>query len=259
MSEKDDSVIDRAETVARRVLERLGARLDRKILPEEKALSHQAVGDLAARLEKSVESSLQTDKNGIKRIAPNCIEVLLTYEEASEVTDQYLEALAGELKITTLEYLNNRRYEVPGPFQFKLRRDLFTRSTTINVNFDPPLDGTTLSSNPQSAAAATQASRSVHLTIRGAGDHMLNLGLNQAPRSIGRAAGNAVRIDHESVSRLHCSIALRSTGEIVVSDLGSANGTSVNGRSLGTSEARAVEAGDVISVGDVQITIAAIE
>jgi hypothetical protein len=261
MSDRDDSVLDKAETIARRVLERLGAKLDSKLHSEDKTLSHQAVGDLAARIENSVESCLQPDKNGIKRVAPNCIEVLLTYEEASEVTDQYLEALAGELKITILEYLNNRRYHVPGPIQFKLRRDLFTKCTTINVSFDPQFEGTIHrdSSNSPASAVPRGARRTVHLTVIGAGDHLLNLGLDEAPRSIGRAAGNAIRIDDESVSRLHCSIALRTTGEIVVSDLGSANGTSVNGRPLASNEARAVAAGDVIAVGDVKITVTGVE
>ena len=262
MSDRDDSVLDKAETMARRVLERLGAKLDRKLHSEDKALSHQAVGDLAARIEKAIESNLQPDKSGVKRVAPNRIEVLLTYEEASEVSDQYLEALAGELKLITQEYLDNRRYRITAPIQFKLRRDLFTKSTTINASFDPHPDMTAhgdSSANLPAASGEGQTRRTIHLTIRGAGDYPLNLGLDEAPRSIGRAAGNALRIDDESVSRLHCSVALRTTGEIVVSDLRSANGTSVNGRLLGTSEARAVAAGDVIAVGDVQLTITGIE
>jgi hypothetical protein len=259
MSDRDDNVLDKAETVARRVLERLGARLDRKIHSEEKALSHQAVGELATRIEQSIESNLQPDQNGLRRVAPNCIEVLLTYEETSEVTDQYLEALAGELKLTSQEFLNDHRYELRAPVQFKLRRDLFTRSTTINSSFNPQLQGATPSSSSHSAAGPHPTKRTLHLKIKNAGDHILNLTLNEAPKSIGRAAGSAIRIDDESVSRLHCSIALRSTGEIVVADLGSANGTSVNGRALGATEARAVADGDAIGVGDVQMTITGIE
>lgn len=262
MTDRDDNVLDKAETMARRVLERLGAKLDRKLHPEDKALSHQTVGDLAIRIEKAVESNLEPDKSGFKRIAPNCFEVLLTYEEASEVTDQYLDVLGGELKVTTQEYVNNRRYETTAPIQLKLRRDLFTKSTTVNASFDPPPRANTRgeqTATPQAASAQGQAGRTIDLAIEGGGAHRLNLGLNEAPKSIGRAAGNALRIDDESVSRLHCSLALRSAGEVVVSDLGSANGTSINGRLLRKSEARAVATGDVIAVGDVKLTITGIE
>ena len=79
-----------------------------------------------------------------------------------------------------------------------------------------------------------------------------------APVYIGRAAGTAVRIDGSSISRLHCSLALRGNGEIVISDLGSSNGTYVNERVLGANEARPVKVGDVIGVGDIRLTISEI-
>jgi hypothetical protein len=262
MTDRDDNVLDKAETMARRVLERLGAKLDRKLHPEDKALSHQTVGSLAIRVEQAVESNLEPDKSGFKRIAPNCFEVLLTYEEASEVTDQYLDALAGELKVTTQEYVNNRRYDMTAPIQLKVRRDLFTKATTVNASFDPTPNTTArggATGTPQAVATQGQGGRTINLTIVGGGAHRLILRQNEAPKSIGRVAGNAVRIDDESVSRLHCSLALRSAGEIVVSDLGSANGTSINGRLLRKSEACAVATGDVITVGDIKLTITGIE
>ena len=266
MADRDDTILDRAEGMARRVLERLGARLDRKLETHVSgALSHRAVGDLATRVEQAVESSLLPDTNSLKRVAANRLEVLLTYEESSEVNDQYLEALAGELTTATQEYINNRRYETTGPVRLDVRRDLFTKSTAIKATFDPEpeavtREGTALSqAAPEAGSKPGPASKTIRISLPGAKDCQLELKVSEGPKSIGRTAGNALRIDHESVSRLHCSLSLRSSGEIVVSDLGSANGTSVNRQPLGATEARTLSVGDVITVGDVDLTVAAID
>jgi len=85
--------------------------------------------------------------------------------------------------------------------------------------------------------------------------YRVSLNLNAAPATIGRTAGNTVQLDHASVSRLHCSLALKPGGQVVVADLGSANGTSVNGQLLAATEARPVNQGDVIGVGDLRLTL----
>ena len=267
MADRDDNILDWAEGMARRILERLGAKLDRRLeSPVGGALSHRAVGDLATQVEQAVEASLQPDQKGLRRVAPNRIDVLLTYEEGSEITDQYLEALAGELKTTAQEYINNRRYETTGPVHLEVRRDLFAKSTTVRATFDPeaaiPKEGKIPGgAHPAPGAGSRQgpAAKTIRLTRVGAKDCRLELKVNEGPKSIGRTAGNALRIDDESVSRLHCSLALRGNGEIVVADLGSANGTSVNRQPLGSTDARQLGVGDVITVGDVDLTVAAIE
>ena len=268
MPDRDDTILDRAEATARRVLERLGAKLDRKLeLQVTGALSHRAVGDLATRVEQAVESSLQPDKNGLKRVAANHLEVLLTYEESSEINDQYLEALAGELEAAAREYITNRRYETTGSVQLEVRRDLFAKSTAIKATFDPAPEAITEQDQSGDRAQAAPGagskqgpkSRTIRLTLAGGKECRLEIAVNDGPKAIGRTAGNALRIDDESVSRLHCSLALRSSGEIVVSDLGSANGTSVNRQPLGTTDACPLSVGDVITVGDIDLTVAAIE
>ena len=266
MADRDDTILDRAESMARRVLERLGAKLDRKLETQVSgSLSHRAVGDLATRVEQAVESSLLPDANGLKRVAANRLEVLLTYEESSEVNDQYLEALAVELTTAAQEYVHNRRYETTAPVRLEVRRDLFTKSSAIRATFDPEPDAIT-KDDPALAQAAPgagsrqgPAAKTVRLKLPDGKDCQLELKISEGPKSIGRTAGNALRIDHDSVSRVHCSVSLRSSGEVVVSDLSSANGTSVNRQPLGATEARPLSVGDVITVGDVDLAVAAID
>jgi pSer/pThr/pTyr-binding forkhead associated (FHA) protein len=65
-------------------------------------------------------------------------------------------------------------------------------------------------------------------------------------------------MDDPSVSRLHCSLSLRSGGIVVIADVGSANGTYVNEDLLGREEARSLSTGDVVGVGDFKLTVSEI-
>jgi len=71
-------------------------------------------------------------------------------------------------------------------------------------------------------------------------------------RTIGRGAQADFIFDAPLVSRLHCRLTADVTGQLVMEDLGSSNGTTVNG----TPTARAVlRAGDVLNVGRVTFTV----
>src|ERR1041385_3604462 len=76
--------------------------------------------------------------------------------------------------------------------------------------------------------------------------------LSHLPRSgavvTGRDKDVELRVQHASVSRRHATIRV-DEGIVRVADLGSHNGTRVNGEQV--SEARALASGDVVTVGDV--------
>lgn len=72
-------------------------------------------------------------------------------------------------------------------------------------------------------------------------------------RTIGRGPQADFIFDAPLVSRLHCRLTADVTGQLVMEDLGSTNGTEVNG----TPTARAVlRSGDVLGVGRVSFTVA---
>jgi pSer/pThr/pTyr-binding forkhead associated (FHA) protein len=71
-------------------------------------------------------------------------------------------------------------------------------------------------------------------------------------KTIGRGAQADFVFDAPLVSRLHCRLTGDASGQLVMDDLGSTNGTSVNG----TPTARAVlRHGDVLTVGRVTLTV----
>lgn len=256
MAGSDESIMDKAEGFARRMLERLGAKVDDKL-----ALGSREVGAIASRIEHLIESSLKEDKTGAKRVAPNRFRVLFTYEDSPEIDQKNLQALAQELKATVYEYINNRRYETVGSVEVETGRDMFAKAMVVKASFEEnsirsPHDGAGTSETQRSAAE--RISRTLSLQSAEGISYRIELRTGGAPASLGRAAGAALRIDDSSISRIHCSLALRSNGEIVVSDLGSSNGTHLNEKLLSPNEACVVKVGDVIEIGDVKLTVSEI-
>ena len=70
--------------------------------------------------------------------------------------------------------------------------------------------------------------------------------------TIGRVEGNTIRLTEQNVSRKHARLTLRS-GVLSLEDLGSYNGTSLNGSTL--SGAATLKDGDVILIGDYRLGI----
>lgn len=71
---------------------------------------------------------------------------------------------------------------------------------------------------------------------------------------VGRQMGNDVLLNDTQVSRRHVQFELRD-GQVFVIDLGSANGTTINGQKLPANEPRLVRAGDLIRLGTSSIAL----
>jgi FHA domain/FhaA, N-terminal domain len=256
MADRNDSVLDKAENLARRILERLGAKVDSKLArANEQTLKPHVIGDLAARIEQAIESNLTNDEHGVRTVAPNRFRVLFTYEETSALSPQYIEAVGKELTATAFEYINNRRYLTLGPITLEADRDLFAKATTVKVSFDSVTDQR---AGAERVARGVDGSKRLCFNSSDGRRYQIELKPESAPAYIGRAAGNAVRMDDPSVSRLHCSLSLRNNGVVVIADVGSANGTYVNEDLLGRDEARSLSAGDIVGVGDFRLTVSEI-
>ena len=71
-------------------------------------------------------------------------------------------------------------------------------------------------------------------------------------KTLGRTARDDFIIQAPLVSRLHCRLTADQAGELVVEDLGSQNGTRVNGRKV---DRATLKAGDRLTVGRVEFTV----
>ena len=73
-----------------------------------------------------------------------------------------------------------------------------------------------------------------------------------AVKTVGRTAGAEFILDAALVSRLHCRLSAGSDGQLVVEDLGSTNGTLVNGKRI---DRAILGAGDSLQVGRVTFQV----
>src|SRR6478672_8897682 len=76
--------------------------------------------------------------------------------------------------------------------------------------------------------------------------------LTQDIIKIGKLSSSHLRIDDESVSRMHAVIEIAGPGEIYIIDLGSTKGTLVNGQKVNKAK---VQSGDEIVLGDTRIVV----
>jgi len=71
-------------------------------------------------------------------------------------------------------------------------------------------------------------------------------------KTIGRTARADFIVDAALVSRLHCRLTSDASDQLVVEDLGSTNGTIVNGKRVDRSP---LKTGDVLTIGRVEFSI----
>jgi FHA domain len=74
---------------------------------------------------------------------------------------------------------------------------------------------------------------------------------------LGRGVADSPELSDPAISRRHARLSIDSVGRLTIEDLGSRNGTLVNGRVITGVETLAV--GDVIDLGDTTLEVAAIE
>jgi pSer/pThr/pTyr-binding forkhead associated (FHA) protein len=71
-------------------------------------------------------------------------------------------------------------------------------------------------------------------------------------RTIGRTARADFIVDAPLISRLHCRLTADASGQLVIEDLGSTNGTLVNSERV---DRRLLRSGDLLRVGRVEFRV----
>lgn len=247
---KDEAITNRVEGGVRKFFERLGGALDFAL---RRPLNPQPRTDITAlipQLERAIDDKLKHEGN--KVIAPNLIELRYDYETYQQLTNKRIEFLERELRLSVYEYIHNRRYATRGDVQVKLAYDMFTRKLTIKAEFPdeaPPPVATQTDAAPQIAAAQAE------IVLKNKRFELRTKAASGARIGVGRGHDNILVLEDSTVSSVHAAFTLAANGTLYLTDLGSSNGTFVNGVQIAMGDKTIVRASDQLRFGDVEMTL----
>lgn len=232
------------------------------LLDKFEARLEQAVEGTAARMFKGavepveVAAALQREATakravlGMNRVvAPNVYLVELSEQDFERLVP-YADTLTRELAETLVEYLVQQSWSIYGNVVVEIseREDLTTGMFRVSSRATPTADGSAPRvPHATPVAGARSAAGGPHLIVESTG-HRIDLPVGTLV--LGRGTAPDVDLVDNSISRRHAEI--RYDGEdATVTDLGSTNGTSVNGNTVGRGEPVTIIDGDVLRLGSV--------
>jgi hypothetical protein len=228
------------------VLQRFEQRLEGMVTGTFARVFRSAVQpvELAAALQREVDNSAQVLSRE-RRLVPNDFTIELSPSD-NERLSPYGGTLSDELRQLLREHAEQQRYVFAGPINiaFELNEQLSTgrfRVAGRALAKVTPVEGQRLTDTAVRRAP-------VVLELNG-----LKHPLDPPGVVVGRGSEADLRVSDPGVSRRHAEIRVRPDEdgvEVTVVDLGSTNGTRVNGATV--TERRLTD-GDAISIGDTKI------
>jgi len=186
--------------------------------------------ELGRRLLREMDDHRSVDVKG-RRIVPNVFAISLSARDHAAFSD-IDEALVTELCETAREYSRAEGYHFMGPVSVELSVDNDLKPGRFNVT----------SSMKESGGGV-----GVGALVLPSGERV-SLGLREV--TIGRLPDCILPIPDANVSRRHCEVRPAGSGYVLV-DLGSTNGTKVNG--IRIQGERMLNDGDIVSVGNTHL------
>jgi hypothetical protein len=180
--------------------------------------------EIARRLTREMDLQRTVGVHGV--IAPNVFDVRLAPGDIDRF-ESFADALSDELADAVREHARDERYSFMGPVEVTLQPDRSLSPGAVRV-------GSGVKAGPgggPSAGLVLPDGRRVSL--------------DEGPLVIGRLPECNIVVEDSNVSRRHAEVR-RDGPDVVVSDLGSTNGTRVNGAQV---RSRRLSDGDEITVG----------
>lgn len=253
------------ERLFRRVLEGMGEAVDRG-LGRKAAKGGLTTTQLIERMKRLIDERTR-DEGRKGRIAPHLLKLKVEWGTHSEAPPEIIEELEHEVMAAAIDHINDHRYRTLAPLKIETEVDIFTTGISVDPTFGEFEEELRQQDEEKRRAAELGPTNipkggkgppDVNFTARVTlprGTRELPLVFKPGGRriNVGRGSDNDLHLDHGSVSKVHASLVMNREGTLLVADTGSTNGTYINGRRLSYGEARALEEGDVISFGDIEV------
>ena len=254
------------ERLLRRVLEGMGDVVDRKFGRTVDPRSGLTTSKLIERMKRLIDERVRNE--GSKgRIAPHHLVLKVEWGTHSEAPPEIINDLKSEILAAAIDHINDHRYRTLAPVQVDAEVDIFTTGISVDPNFgefqedlrreDEAKRATKAGIQIPVAAPPMPDIQVLARVTLGHGTREIPLIFKPGGRrlSVGRASDNDLQLNDNSVSKIHAALLMSSEGTLLVADIGSTNGTFINGRRIAYGESRLIEEGDVVGFGDVEVRL----
>jgi Protein of unknown function (DUF3662)/FHA domain len=194
--------------------------------------------ELAKRILRDMDSGKTVGVRGVW--APNHFVFTLSSDDA-ERFQQAEGALVGELKQVVRDAAAERGWGLVGPPEIEFRTD----DSLGRGQFD--CEATLVEGEPEPAPAASGTGGGAVVVLLEDGDRASTYPLNKQTVAIGRLPECDIVVSDPGASRRHATITREDTGEFVLRDQASTNGTIVNDEPVGE---HVLSDGDRITIGN---------
>jgi len=200
--------------------------------------------ELGAVLQQELDAKAK-DIDGTQTV-PNIFVIDLGSDDYTRL-QAYLLPLGAELAKLAQDYAHEQRYAATSHMSVSFQHDpqLATGIFRINSGSGPVAQPVAAASESVMPVELITDSNPPHLTTV-AGEKFL---LTQSVTKIGRGDQAEIQIEDSGISRLHCAIILGT--ETTIRDLGSTNGTVVDGRTITET---VILDGTIIKIGSTTLT-----
>ena len=254
------------ERLLRRVLEGMGDVVDRKFGRTVDPRSGLTTSKLIERMKRLIDERVRNE--GSKgRIAPHHFVLKVEWGTHSEAPPEIINDLKSEILAAAIDHINDHRYRTLGPVQVEAEVDIFTTGISVDPNFGEFQEDLRREDEAKRAVkagiqipVAAPPMPDIQVIARvtlGHGTREIPLIFKPGGRrlSVGRASDNDLQLNDNSVSKIHAALLMSSEGTLLVADIGSTNGTFINGRRIAYGESRLIEDGDVVGFGDIEVRL----
>ncbi len=251
------------ERLLRRVLEGVGDVVDRGFGRTVDPKGGLTTSQLIDRMKRLMDERVR-DEGGKGRIAPHHFKLKLEWGTHSEAPPEIIKELEHEVLAAAIDHINDHRYRTLAPVAVETEVDIFTTGISVDPSFGEFEEELRLADEakkvqpgvapPKAAPIIPDVQVQVRITLR---DRTNEITLPFKPggrrMNVGRVSDNDISLNDSSVSKIHATVMMNLEGTLLVADTGSTNGTFINGRRISYGEARVIEAGDVVSFGDIEV------
>jgi FHA domain len=221
------------------ILGRIGKIADSLTGRNSNKTSSLATSELAEKLKTLLDSEAE-DLGDKGTFVPHHIKLKMAWNQFSTDSPEILEVVSDELTVAAIDHINDRRYHLHAPLKVEVKADYFTEGVQLLASFD------------SFGVEEKEVELNVSLTNSNA-----NKAIPDEPKvkrlSVGRGKESDLAISDVTVSKAHASLIINAENQLIVADIGSTNGTFLNGERVAYGRAFPIGEDGKVMFGTIEV------